>query len=159
MIIATVISRATAGVIKDDTERSRRRAENRAAIERICAKKLRILVVEDTARHRQELLKTLTGTYGSTVTPFETAPPAIAAFGDGSGFDLVLMDVFLPGVSGIEACRQMKTPATRARFVLMTAGNDRKVAHEARFLDIPLFRKPIDSNELRRILLRCGDDS
>ena len=46
--------------------------------------------------------------------------------------DLVLLDVALPGLSGIEVCRRLRAePATAATPVLLISGIDRRIEAEA----------------------------
>ena len=67
----------------------------------------RILVVEDEASF-SEALAYLLGREGFEVSVADTGPKAIEEF-DRNGADLVLLDLMLPGLSGTEVCRQLRT--------------------------------------------------
>jgi len=83
---------------------------------------LRILVVEDNATNRMIATKMLEH-LGASV---ETAPDGyqgVEAAARG-GFDLVLMDVQMPGMDGVEAVRRIRaleSPAARTPVVALTA--------------------------------------
>ncbi|MBH8581903.1 ATP-binding protein [Bisbaumannia pacifica] len=67
---------------------------------------LRVLVVEDMALNR-EVIQGLLEREGHRVTLAEDAKPALAACCC-SRFDLILLDVQLPSMSGIELCRRLR---------------------------------------------------
>jgi DNA-binding NtrC family response regulator len=131
----------------------------RRTIQRIRAKKLKIAVVEDHPDNLELLVKTLSKTYGAVVQPFEAAEPALKWLRSDDSFHLVLLDIGLPGVSGIDACQEIQSRGTKGRLALMTGYDDVQYAKQAQALKVPLLRKPIDSDELRQILLQCRDDA
>lgn len=116
-----------------------------------------ILIVDDS-RDEQELLSTRLGAagYGSLMV----ADSAEAAFGilgqDSAGkktgeTDLILMDIMLPGVDGLEACRRiMATESLRdIPIIVITAKTDEKdllAAFAAGAMDY--IRKPVNPVEL-----------
>jgi two-component system OmpR family response regulator len=65
-----------------------------------------ILVVDDEARIREVLLYALKKE-GFTVTAVADGPAAIAAV-DAGGVDLVVLDVMLPELDGLEVCRRLR---------------------------------------------------
>jgi two-component system OmpR family response regulator len=65
-----------------------------------------ILVVDDEARIREVLLYALQKD-GFRVTAVADGPSAIAAVEDG-GVDLVVLDVMLPEIDGLEVCRRIR---------------------------------------------------
>lgn len=85
---------------------------------------LRILLAEDEAVNRMAAVAMLRRA-GHAVVAVEDGPSAVAAMADGSGFDLVLMDLGLPGFDGDEAVRRIraKPDAGRAppRILMLTA--------------------------------------
>lgn len=131
----------------------------RRTIQRIRAKKLRIAVVEDHPDSLALLVKTLSKMYGAVVEPFEAAEPALKWLQSDDSFHLVLLDIGLPGVSGIDACQEIQSRGTKGRLALMTGDNGLQYAKKAKALKVPLLQKPIDSDELRQILLHCRDDA
>jgi two-component system OmpR family response regulator len=65
-----------------------------------------ILVVDDEARIREVLLYALEKE-GFTVTAVADGPAAIAAI-EAGGIDLVVLDVMLPEMDGLEVCRRLR---------------------------------------------------
>lgn len=78
----------------------------------------RILVVEDEPSY-SEPLTYLLRKEGYQVTIAETGPDGLAAFERG-GADLVLLDVMLPGMSGIDVCRGLRQRSS-VPVIMLTA--------------------------------------
>jgi putative two-component system response regulator len=110
----------------------------------------RVLVVDDLAQNRT-MLRRILETEGYQVV---TAADATAALAEVERLppDLVLSDVQMPGLSGIELCHQLKSdPRTRlVPVVLITGLADR--THRLRGIDAgadDFLGKPFDIDELR----------
>ena len=78
----------------------------------------KILVVEDEASFSDALSYVL-GKEGFDVTVADTGDGAIAAF-DKNGADLVLLDLMLPGLSGTEVCKQLRSRSA-VPIIMLTA--------------------------------------
>ena len=78
----------------------------------------KILLVEDEASLSEPLAYLLTKE-GFEVSVAETGPAAIEMFTRG-GADLVLLDLMLPGLSGTEVCRQIRT-TSMVPIIMLTA--------------------------------------
>jgi two-component system response regulator RegX3 len=78
----------------------------------------RILLVEDEPSYSEPLTYVLTKE-GYQVTVAETGPDGLTAFERG-GADLVLLDVMLPGMSGIDVCRALRTKSN-VPVIMLTA--------------------------------------
>jgi two-component system, OmpR family, response regulator RegX3 len=78
----------------------------------------KILVVEDEASFSDALSYVLTKE-GYEVIVADTGDGAIKAF-DKEGADLVLLDLMLPGLSGTEVCRQIRT-RSQVPIIMLTA--------------------------------------
>ena len=78
----------------------------------------KILLVEDEASFSDALSYVL-GKEGFEVVLADTGDGAIAAF-DKGGADLVLLDLMLPGLSGTEVCRQLRSRST-VPIIMLTA--------------------------------------
>jgi two-component system response regulator RegX3 len=78
----------------------------------------KILVVEDETSFSDALSYVL-GKEGYEVTVADTGDGAIAAY-DKSGADLVLLDLMLPGLSGTEVCRQLRS-RSNVPIIMLTA--------------------------------------
>jgi two-component system response regulator RegX3 len=83
----------------------------------------RVLIVEDEDSISEPLAYMLRKE-GFEVTVAETGPTGLAAF-DRDGADLVLLDLMLPGLSGTEVCRELRTRS--AVPVIMLTARDSEV--------------------------------
>lgn len=83
----------------------------------------RILLVEDEESYRDPLTYQLTRE-GFDVVATASGPEGLEAF-DRGGVDLVLLDVMLPGMSGVEVCRELR--ARSAVPVIMLTAKDTEV--------------------------------
>jgi|UniRef100_UPI00404AFCED two-component system, OmpR family, response regulator RegX3 len=121
----------------------------------------RILVVEDEESF-SEALSYLLGKEGFDVAVAGSGPDAIVEF-DKNGADLVLLDLMLPGLSGTEVCRQLRT-RSNVPVIMLTAKDsevDKVVGLELGADDY--VTKPYSSRELvariRAVLRRQGEIS
>ncbi|MGA8047020.1 MAG: response regulator, partial [Dermatophilaceae bacterium] len=78
----------------------------------------RILLVEDEASF-SEPLSYLLAKEGYDVSVAETGPDAVARF-DADGADLVLLDLMLPGMSGVDVCRRLRAHSS-VPIIMLTA--------------------------------------
>ena len=83
----------------------------------------RVLIVEDEDSISEPLAYMLRKE-GFEVTVAETGPAGLVAF-DNDGADLVLLDLMLPGLSGTEVCRELRTRS--AVPVIMLTARDSEV--------------------------------
>ena len=121
----------------------------------------KILVVEDEASF-SEALSYVLGKEGFEVVLADTGDGAIAAF-DKGGADLVLLDLMLPGLSGTEVCKQLRSRSD-VPIIMLTAKDtevDKVVGLELGADDY--VTKPYSKAELvariRAVLRRQGDVS
>jgi len=121
----------------------------------------KILVVEDEASF-SEALSYVLGKEGFEVVLADTGDGAIAAF-DKGGADLVLLDLMLPGLSGTEVCRQLRSRSA-VPIIMLTAKDtevDKVVGLELGADDY--VTKPYSKAELvariRAVLRRQGDNT
>lgn len=118
----------------------------------------RVLVVEDE-RSIAFALEADLQTEGYQTTVASTGPEAIAAAKTGP-FDLILLDVMLPGKDGFEVCRELRRSGIRTAIILLTA----KTHDAEKVLGLDLgaddyVTKPFNPHELRariRAVLRRG---
>lgn len=78
----------------------------------------RILVVEDH-KTNQVLLVRLLEEAGATVKAVESGEDALEEIRVGSAFNIILMDVHLPGISGFEATRRLKKNAESSKVPIL----------------------------------------
>ena len=91
----------------------------------------RILVVDDEPQIRRVMRTTLTAT-GYEVSDVRSGEEAVEKLGD-EKFDLILLDVNLPGMSGLEACRVIRreTLVPDVAIIMLTVRNAEKDKVEA----------------------------
>jgi two-component system KDP operon response regulator KdpE len=77
-----------------------------------------VLVVDDEPSLRKVIRASLAAS-GFAVEEAGTGKDAVAAIKQ-RPFDIVLLDVNMPGISGMEACRQIRALAPRAGIVMVT---------------------------------------
>ncbi|MEO8904486.1 MAG: response regulator [Polyangiaceae bacterium] len=91
----------------------------------------RILAIDDSMTYLQELLAVLRGE-GYDVVPARSGEEGVALLGT-QQFDCILLDLFMPGMDGIDACRQIKaSPLLRdIPLIMLTATENRQAMIEA----------------------------
>jgi two-component system response regulator RegX3 len=119
----------------------------------------RVLVVEDEESF-SDALSYMLRREGYEVAVASTGPAALAAF-DRNGADIVLLDLMLPGLSGTEVCREIRTKSN-VPIIIVTARDtevDKVVGLELGADDY--VTKPFSSRELlarvRAVLRRGGE--
>ena len=111
----------------------------------------RILVVEDDPDIRK-ILEMYLGGKGYAVGTADSGAAALAAVTSGP-IDLILSDVRMPGMSGLELLRALKERDPEVQLVLMTAYSSVRDAVEAIQLGAADYvEKPIDFRRLERVL-------
>lgn len=123
--------------------------------------KLRVLVVEDEESIRDGLCDVLV---------FHGYLPEAAATGElgleralDDSFDLVLLDVMLPGISGLEICRRLREARPQLQILMLTAkGAEDDIVEGLRAGADDYVTKPFSVRELVArvgVLARRADDS
>lgn len=120
---------------------------------------MRLLIVEDD----QDTVAALVSFLSAQLFTLDAAHNAKSALvlAETSQYDLIMLDVMLPGLDGISFCRQLRTQNQRVPILLLTAKDDpadRVAGFEAGADDY--VTKPYERSELLariRALLRRGD--
>jgi len=116
----------------------------------------KILVVDDERMIRWSIQQAL-GKDGFSVAAVETGEEAVSQCGDETP-DLVLLDITLPGIDGIEVLRRLKAADPSVTVVMLTAVDDVKVVVEAMRLGAyDYVSKPFDLDRLRVIVQNALD--
>lgn len=123
-----------------------------------------VLVAEDNALN-MEIIKTLLEDEGAVVTGAGNGKEAVMMFSeeDPGYFDVILMDIMMPEMDGIEACRQIRAMDRRDAGTIpifaMTANafiEDKKRSREAGMNEH--LSKPLDMQEVREMIYHyCCD--
>ena len=107
----------------------------------------RILVVDDDDSVRKFIVQTLTEE-GHSVAAAENGKRAIAMF-DGDPFDLVVTDLMMPGISGMDVLQAVKRRHPSTEVIVVTGHASLESAVEAlRNGAYDLITKPLDDIEL-----------
>ena len=119
-------------------------------------KKNSILVVDDDLAHRT-MLKTLLGGWGYRIEEADDGGTAIEKVKE-RPFDLILMDIRMVKISGLEALSAIKSYNPAIPIIIMTAYSSVETAVEAlKNGAYDYLTKPLDFDELRLILDRAMD--
>lgn len=108
----------------------------------------RVLVVEDDRAFRRALCMTLTG-LGFAIGEASTGEEALTCL-NMDGYDAVLLDINMPGMGGIEACRRIRHTTSRLPILMLTVRDSQDDRVEA--LDVgadDYVTKPFQMRELR----------
>jgi len=109
----------------------------------------RLLIVEDEPGIRN-LLAQLFRAEGYETDVAVDGEEAIVYL-QGAAYDLLLMDVNMPGRTGIEVLRHQDRIGRRIRTILMTALGEKEAMEEAKRLGVvAFFGKPFDIFELKK---------
>lgn len=111
----------------------------------------RILIVEDDESVRSFTARALAGA-GHHVETAEDGDEGLARIGEASGaFDLVLSDIRMPVMDGIEMARKAASGFPGLRILLMTGyAEQRERAAELEGVVVGVVNKPFTLDELRR---------
>jgi len=110
-----------------------------------------VLVVDDDPRVRQ-VLEDVIAAQGYRVVAVGTGEEALEEV-DRRHFDLVFVDLVLPGKSGVETMAEVKAKDKKAVVVIVTGYGDDPVAMEAMALGpLLLIRKPFKVEDIVEVL-------
>jgi len=122
---------------------------------------VRILVIEDDTRIAEPVAAALRGQHH--IVDIAGSGEAGLALSDAEVHDIVLLDVMLPGVGGLEVCRTLRKRGSQAKVLMMTARdsvNDKVAALDGGADDYLV--KPFELAELLariRALSRRGSEA
>jgi two-component system response regulator AtoC len=119
------------------------------------AKRARILVVDDSEATRS-YLASLLGQLGHRVDSAEDGRRALGLLEAGAAPDLVLLDVMMPGLDGLETLRRLREREPRLPVVMLSVvGSARTIVEAMRAGASDYVNKPFDERELGRAIGRA----
>lgn len=119
-----------------------------AADRRTSRSRARILLADDEPAVRA-LLASLLSRQGYQVTAVSDGRAALEAWQDSStAFDLVILDVRMPGMGGVEAYRRLRAAHPDGVFMFITGYADENVPELTGPEAPPLLSKPFELNKL-----------
>lgn len=83
----------------------------------------RILIVDDDPNIR-EVLSVLLGSEGYAVTQAENGEAALSIVESGASLDLVILDIMMPGLSGVEVCTRIRQSSSVPVLFLTAKSQD-----------------------------------
>jgi two-component system NtrC family sensor kinase len=112
----------------------------------------RVLVVDDDEMLRKAYLRLLGRSCG--VTLVESAEAALDAINEGDPFDVILIDVGLPGANGVDLYQRIaETHAELTDRVVFVTGNDSRDREPFAMADcVPTLSKPFQAAELEQLI-------
>jgi CheY-like chemotaxis protein len=112
----------------------------------------RILIIDDEENIRRVVRLTLEAA-GYEANEACDGAQGLELYGDGSGWDAVLLDQRMPGMDGLETLRHIKERNAKARVVMATAFASIELAVDAmKFGATDFVRKPMTPEILRQAL-------
>lgn len=109
----------------------------------------RILIVEDEKSMR-DLLALMLSKEGYSVETAESADNAQKTIDSGEIFDLMISDISMPGMSGIDLLRHSRQVSVDTEVILMTAFGSKQIAIEALNEGASYYvEKPFDLDEMK----------
>jgi CheY-like chemotaxis protein len=110
---------------------------------------MKVLIVDDEP-HIREMMRLTLEAAGYEVGEAADGEDGLGRFGDGGGYDVVLLDQKLPGIDGLETMRRLLARTPDARIVMVTAFASVELAVDAMRLGATNFlRKPMTPEALR----------
>ena len=114
----------------------------------------RVLVIEDEARLRELLQRAISG-WGFDTAAAKTGEEGIR-LNDAQPFEIVVLDLNLPGLDGLEALRRLREKTPHLQAVVVTGFASIEAAKQAVHLDVVEFlTKPCHLGELEQALDRA----
>ncbi|HVT14365.1 MAG TPA: response regulator [Fimbriimonadaceae bacterium] len=110
----------------------------------------RILIIDDETNIRT-MIRLALQHVGHEVDTASDGEEGLRKFGDGTEWDLVLVDQRMPGMSGIEVQRAMRKRSPRTKLIMITAfGTIDLAAESIQAGAMDFMRKPFTAETLRR---------
>lgn len=118
---------------------------------------IRVLLVEDEDTVRNVVARLLIK-LGYSVSSAADAEEAIALFEEGADFDLVVTDIVMPGLSGIEMSEVLKSRFPELRFLFISGYASRELGTAPTAPPEPFLPKPFTMHELADEVRKALED-
>lgn len=110
---------------------------------------LRILVADDDADLLEVVVEALTDA-GAKVASVKSGAELLKQLGDDASFDLIIADVLMPWMTGLQVASSVRDAGLQVPVILMTGAGDSSLDERVDSLDhTVLLRKPFGDRELR----------
>lgn len=101
---------------------------------------MRVLLIDDSEVFRRTLADTLADLLGATVDQAENGPAALRRLDhEGDDIDLVLVDLRMPDMDGLEVSRRILSRRQPPRVIVVTAFDELTYSEEARRIGVDGF--------------------
>ena len=118
-------------------------------------KKGKLLIVEDSADARRAIAAYFS-TQGYEVLEASKGKDALDTIRRNRDVDVVLLDLFIPEIGGLELLTEIQICPERPGVILLTGLADREVAHDAlRLGAFDYILKPVNLHELESSVVAC----
>jgi len=117
--------------------------------------RLMILIVEDELRFREAMSYHLSELHNVLVQTAESGYDAINLLRSGEKFDMIFIDIRMPGIDGFDTLKQIRSMGIKSSIVLMSA-YAKEMQEQARNLGVRLIAKPDPEDILTQILNQIG---
>ncbi len=115
-----------------------------------------ILIIDDSAVARMIVKSCLKG-IKLEIAEAGSGEAALAAIDEGLVAKLILLDLTMPGLSGLDTLKELKKRGVESPIVIITADMQKKTLEEAReFGAFETLGKPVNQAQLSQILSRLG---
>lgn len=114
-----------------------------------------VLVVEDEPASRRALTALLCAS-GYPTEAVESAEEALALLDAGRIPPIVLVDLDLPGMDGLDLIARIRRAAPQVRSILVTATSKERIDYHHRREPFTYLRKPIDFHDLLILIHQSG---
>jgi len=117
----------------------------------------KVLVVDDDAETR-DILRVFFSVHGYDVLTASDGAEALKALEHEPDIDVVILDVFIPAVGGLEVLHEIQHLPSRPSVILLTGLADKEVARDAlRMGAFEYILKPVDLARLQSAVEVCLD--
>jgi len=100
---------------------------------------VRVLLVDDSEVFRRTLADTLTDLLGATVDEADSGQAALSRLDDSGDVDLVLVDMRMPEMDGLEVSRRILAREQPPRIIVVTAFDERAYSEQAKRIGVDGF--------------------